>query len=178
MNKEDKLVAQHHNLAIKALKGSVKKWERIVAGVAEDGGSIDCPCCQQYAKGQSTVQLCSQCPIALTTGFRSCDETPYQYRYYDPHRPKDELEFLKGVLEAWKNDPPRYIYGKLEDTNANITVMPIFVPRDAVGFRLDRFGYIEFYDKNAEELQIWINLKYHSEIPKGGFKFESGFYDI
>ena len=31
---------------LKALKGSIVKWEKIVAGKGEDRGSLDCPLCQ------------------------------------------------------------------------------------------------------------------------------------
>ena len=33
---------------LEALKGSIKKWQRIVSGTARDEGAINCPLCWKF----------------------------------------------------------------------------------------------------------------------------------
>ncbi len=58
---------------LKALKGSIKKWERIVRSTrSRDRGDENCPLCQEFDA------LCTGCPVATKTGYIGCHETPYQ----------------------------------------------------------------------------------------------------
>lgn len=97
---------------LKALKGSIKKWERIVAGTEEDNGIDNCPLCTEFFANAGEV-LCEGCPVSAATGLNDCRGTPYQDWMESHHwrkRPlkaRDdetvmcavlELEFLKGLL--------------------------------------------------------------------------------
>ena len=57
---------------IKIMQSSVKKWERIIAGKASDGGVLDCPPCRIFY-----MLVCTGCPIAEYTGKRFCRLSPY-----------------------------------------------------------------------------------------------------
>ena len=54
---------------LKALKGSIVKWERILAGEIMDEGADNCPLCRLG---------CFCCPVHKKTGRTSCLETPYE----------------------------------------------------------------------------------------------------
>jgi hypothetical protein len=60
--------------ALKALKGSIKKWEGIVSGKGIDKGSENCPLCKLFYSG---IDYCSLCPIYQKTGDEHCQNTPY-----------------------------------------------------------------------------------------------------
>jgi hypothetical protein len=55
-----------------ALKGSIAKWEGIVAGTAADQGERNCPLCQQFPS-----PTCNGCPVKERTGRSNCSGTPY-----------------------------------------------------------------------------------------------------
>lgn len=55
---------------IEALKGSIKKWEGIVAGTTVDQGIRNCPLCMMFD--------CKECPVYMATGQENCNGTPYQ----------------------------------------------------------------------------------------------------
>lgn len=57
---------------LKALKGSIQKWKRIVKGVEIDEGTDNCPLCQLFVRAD-----CTGCPVAKKTGFSYCSNTPY-----------------------------------------------------------------------------------------------------
>lgn len=84
----------------KALEGSIKKWEGIVAGTMIDEGVANCPLCQIYC-------CCEGCPVQEWTGAAECMCTPYAdyeiaYRQEDGRKmkvaAKKELAFLKDLL--------------------------------------------------------------------------------
>ncbi len=54
-----------------ALKGSVKKWEKIVDGTGKDATSHNCPLCL------ITEPSCGDCPVRLKTGEWDCESSPY-----------------------------------------------------------------------------------------------------
>jgi len=56
---------------LKALQGSIKKWEKIVKGTGEDLGGKNCPLCRLYSDS------CGECPICQATGQIGCSGTPY-----------------------------------------------------------------------------------------------------
>ncbi len=77
-----------------ALKGSIRKWERIVAGKGIDLGTENCPLCKLfYKKG------CIGCPVKEETGFNWCFLTPY-----DEWLLHHELEHGKPVILKVKCD--------------------------------------------------------------------------
>lgn len=58
---------------LRALKGSIRKWEEIVAGKACDYGSDNCPLCQLFFY----TDFCEGCPVKAKTGEQSCSGSPY-----------------------------------------------------------------------------------------------------
>jgi hypothetical protein len=94
---------------LKALKGSIAKWEGIVAGTTEDEGNLNCPLCTLFYRGG-----CFGCPVMEKTGLDSCNGTPY-LEYADGDDlgkdtllglAQDELDFLKSLLPAAFADRP------------------------------------------------------------------------
>ena len=61
---------------LKALKSSIAKWEKIVAGTGTDNGSSDCPLCALFNSSRNKVE-CEGCPVKERTGMRYCDGSPY-----------------------------------------------------------------------------------------------------
>ena len=61
----------------KALEGSIKKWEGIVAGKVRDEGSMNCPLCELFNNIDSDP-MCAGCPVAEKIGQTGCDGTPYE----------------------------------------------------------------------------------------------------
>ena len=92
-----------------ALKGSIAKWEAIVAGTGEDHGQSNCPLCQTFDK--TGLCECNGCPVANATGYPGCSNSPYNaWIALDPDRllePEDQeerdaaigmLNFLRSLL--------------------------------------------------------------------------------
>jgi len=92
--------------AARALRGSIKKWEGIVAGTIEDEGPDNCPLCKAY---MVSFLNCGNCPLAVFDPDQGperggCAGTPYME--YDPYSKdkgmaaaKKELRFLRNVLK-------------------------------------------------------------------------------
>jgi len=57
--------------ALKALRGSIKKWEKIVNGKGEDNAAANCPLCEEFLE-----ENCVECPIAIIT-VPFCEASPY-----------------------------------------------------------------------------------------------------
>src|SRR3990167_10549267 len=58
---------------LRALHGSIKKWERIVASPrALDKGQDNCPLCKEFFNFN-----CDGCPVAERTGRWNCRGSPY-----------------------------------------------------------------------------------------------------
>ena len=91
-----------------ALKGSIAKWEAIVAGTGKDEGPTNCPLCSVFhpdfrADGKSH---CEGCPVAIA-GYRGCTNEEYTaYCAADKEDDRErmraaatgELAFLKSLL--------------------------------------------------------------------------------
>lgn len=100
---------------LKALQGSIKKWEDILAGKMSDQGSNNCPLCQLFVNRQDN---CDGCPVQRHTGCDSCGDTPYTKKWAVAgrdaiHSQRDwamtddqilaaraELDFLRSLLPA------------------------------------------------------------------------------
>jgi len=95
------------NRTFAALKASIEKWERMIAGEPEG----DCPLCEMFAKGRG-VDQCKGCPVAERAGQIGCYNTPYydvpelsdderqdpaQYAAYIAAA-QVELDFLRSLL--------------------------------------------------------------------------------
>ena len=62
-----------------ALKGSIKKWKKIVAGTGGDNGYDDCPLCALFMIDRSNPgPTCKGCPVAAQAGQGGCRGTPYE----------------------------------------------------------------------------------------------------
>lgn len=95
-------------VALKALKGSIRKWQKIVDGTGEDRGPDNCPLCQQFFE-----KNCVGCPVRMATGKPRCGSTPYDdwgcldtAIAYDDNAiviAVKELRFLKGLLPKPKS---------------------------------------------------------------------------
>lgn len=129
---------------IKAMEGSISKWEGVVGGESE-GGIHDCPCCQAFiidANGN-----CYGCPVSVTTGAETCHETPYQawakfeenwdeedigYSEEREDKATDMLNFLEELLASMKKDNEKYVcldckrkITEEENAFGNLCVMPM-----------------------------------------------------
>ena len=60
-----------------ALRGSIEKWEGIVAGEVDDDGADNCPLCELF-RG-NVGDECLGCPVEDKSGERFCHYTPYDY---------------------------------------------------------------------------------------------------
>lgn len=93
---------------LKALKGSIKKWEAIVAGTGIDAGSINCPLCGLFYHND-----CLGCPVSEKTQQELCMGSPYD-EYSNlwngecttdeelRDAAKKELDFLKSLRPSPK----------------------------------------------------------------------------
>ena len=95
-----------------ALKGSIAKWEAIVAGTGEDRGAANCPLCAVFH--HSLRSSCEGCPVERSTGQYGCLGSPYEHftdafttpindlREADRSEAtclaQDELDFLRSLL--------------------------------------------------------------------------------
>lgn len=101
-------------IAEKALRGSIRKWQKIVSGKGLDHHAKNCPLCVQFIQNN-----CDGCPVARKTKEAFCEGSPYEkwedalgdmcprndsggydfYRYPEARlAAKEELEFLKSLL--------------------------------------------------------------------------------
>lgn len=63
---------------LKALQGSIRKWDGIVEGIIRDKGTKNCPLCTLfYDSNIATDTNCLGCPVATRTGEPMCFDTPY-----------------------------------------------------------------------------------------------------
>lgn len=59
--------------ALAALRGSIPKWEAIVAGTGVDEGHKNCRLCAVFRDDD-----CRGCPVQERTGRPNCRSTPYE----------------------------------------------------------------------------------------------------
>ena len=100
-----------------ALRGSIAKWEAIVAGTGTDRGGANCPLCEVFYDKD-----CFGCPVSKVVGTKYCEGTPY-YRVSFGHDtrigdlPEDEqpearrtaqaeLDFLRSLLPTDEERAP------------------------------------------------------------------------
>lgn len=82
-----------------ALKGSIAKWEAIVAGTGTNGGTSDCPLCKLYNVNRSFVDQCGGCPVMDRTGMKRCIGSPY-LRYEEAEDDGEDEEKLEELAKA------------------------------------------------------------------------------
>jgi len=63
-----------------ALKGSIEKWQKIVAGTGVDKGPTNCPLCQLFNSFTQALNktVCVGCPVRDKTDIRFCRLTPFE----------------------------------------------------------------------------------------------------
>ena len=94
---------------LEALKGSIRKWEGIVAGTIQDKGPTNCPLCYKFI-----FQECVGCPVRKATKQTHCQGTPYvEYKVAEDDYGGDsddakeaaqrELDFLKSLIPESKS---------------------------------------------------------------------------
>lgn len=95
---------------LEALRGSIAKWEGIVAGEEVDDGGDNCPLCQIFnASTDRRDPACNGCPVRERTGMPFCSGSPYadavdaeedEGADSDEYRvaAQAELDFLKSLL--------------------------------------------------------------------------------
>lgn len=67
-------------VTLKALQGSIEKWEAIVAGTGADYAVENCPLCTRFydrEDDRSCVIGREKCPVYKRTGLPRCMESPY-----------------------------------------------------------------------------------------------------
>jgi hypothetical protein len=83
---------------LKALKGSIRKWERIIDGKGIEDGNENCPLCKLF---YWTVD-CRGCPVSKKTKINCCSKTPYD-EWHDHQTDKhNKFEELKIRCETCK----------------------------------------------------------------------------
>jgi hypothetical protein len=90
---------------LEALKGSIEKWEAIVAGTGEDRGWRNCPLCLIFNNPEidpDGLIQCAGCPVNESTGHTGCEGTPYDRYHYERTQEAAcaELDFLRSLLPA------------------------------------------------------------------------------
>lgn len=70
------------NRTLTALRGSIQKWNDILAGTGHDKGCDNCPLCKEFADktdGESDEDgiECAGCPVRERTGKPGCENSPY-----------------------------------------------------------------------------------------------------
>lgn len=90
------------------LRGSIAKWEAIVAGTGEDKGIENCPLCKLfYSAVDNNTHRCKGCPVEEKTGQTHCDGSPYEQwselateedSYEARELAQAELDFLRSLL--------------------------------------------------------------------------------
>ena len=87
---------------LKALKGSIKKWQGVTKGTIQDRGPVNCPLCQLFLLGEPSS--CIGCPVCQKTKKTGCRGTPYTlYNVYGHKKyARAEVKFLKSLLPKVK----------------------------------------------------------------------------
>lgn len=87
--------------ALRALKDSIKHWERLVKNPYEPIGPKVCPLCKAYKQLQEVSQHCVGCPVFKSTGVSYCNSTPYQDAWNARYRLVNHLDDRLTVQTNW-----------------------------------------------------------------------------
>jgi hypothetical protein len=88
---------------LEALKGSIRKWEKIRDGQMHDEGARNCPLCQLFNNAHNRFKDCEGCPVKQRTGFQFCKNTPYVDIYNNGEFGdliQAEIDFLVSLLPS------------------------------------------------------------------------------
>lgn len=96
---------------LRALRGTIEKWTKILLGEINDEGADNCPLCAKFNNiHQIKDKDCIGCPVMEKTKNRYCLKSPYiawqsrnfdRSEYLDPDYQRlaqAELDFLKSLL--------------------------------------------------------------------------------
>lgn len=87
---------------LEALRGSIRKWEKIVDGTEMDRGLDNCPLCRIFHGVFRTDDKygCFGCPVAEAVYDTCCEGTPYNDYNRTPTKEnaQRELDFLISLL--------------------------------------------------------------------------------
>ena len=61
-----------NSVTLKALEGSIRKWDLICMGIGVDNRASNCPLCTEFVDND-----CEECPVYKSTGESDCDGSPY-----------------------------------------------------------------------------------------------------
>ena len=87
--------------ARKALKASIKHWERLVSGrekLGEGLGPSHCPLCKKYI--DNSDGFCGGCPVAAFTNSVFCDGSPHEAASSAHYDTRDH-PFDEKYKKAW-----------------------------------------------------------------------------
>ncbi len=59
---------------LKALNGSIRKWDKIINRKGDDDGTDNCPLCIEFYRGCN----CRGCPVFKKTKKYGCQNSPYE----------------------------------------------------------------------------------------------------
>jgi hypothetical protein len=95
----------------RALEGSIRKWEAIVAGTGKDLGASNCPLCAEFYDAVDVDEEtgeeinCRGCPVRDRTEHDLCGGSPYE-RYAPGNREvaREMLDFLKSLRPSTEKE--------------------------------------------------------------------------
>ena len=82
---------------LKALEGSIEKWEKIVAGKELDLGWQNCPLCRRF------LACIGGCPVDIATRGAGCTRTPWTdwaIHHEVAHKDKKTMRVFKNCPEC------------------------------------------------------------------------------
>lgn len=93
---------------LRALQGSIEKWQDIVDGWDRDFGADNCPLCQLFLE-TNRIPRCHGCPVRKKTKKSLCFGSPYiNYQHAETkeeaqYYAEAELTFLQSLLPKHKH---------------------------------------------------------------------------
>ena len=104
---------------VKALRGSIKKWELIVLGRGTDEGDDNCPLCHMFFDND-----CIGCPVSARTGHSNCVGSPYAKFVSAVYADFNSL--VDGYEEGGVNAVigPRSMQAAIDEYNFLVSLLP------------------------------------------------------
>lgn len=137
-----------------AHEGSVRKWDRILAGEGKDERNRNCPLCKLFpyrcenSKGE-------KCPVYQKTGFTNCNKTPY--REWLAHHNEHHYTFI----HCHKIECPTC--GQLADNE--VKFLKSFLPKEEAKMKT-----VVFKDRAQNE----VDIENVSSDKIYGYRFKNG----
>ena len=80
---------------LKALKGSITEWRKVIDGTGGDEGTRNCPLCDAFYKNR-----CKGCPVKKKTRLDACRGSPYDK--WIEHHSKEHIPSFPLKIECKK----------------------------------------------------------------------------